>query len=496
MNRNGFGLRSLKWLALALALLACVVYAIYLGHAIYVERALYADGSFFFVDLLSHNHGWPISDDEKHVRLFANILNQFPSAVAVQLGVESLVVLKILFGASLFLGPFLAYIYCFFLSRRANNYRVFLFSIASLVTCAIPSDIFIVNQSFISLALVWVLLHYLLLNIDIRRYDWVVISFVSLLLFRAHENLIFWGGLIFIGAVGVIRFGAGGSILREKRHLYMLGFAGLAQALFVIYWQMTHPVGEQTNAFLQLIDFAMPQEMWLGNTRISLLATALLVVAMLYGACSRSVRKTGVLLSGLFLLLFLSLSIYVLYFGASAIQNLTMTDPRREFNYRFLMTFGSSGWMLLSIVFVLARINIDVRAQYLAIGALSVGLLSASMWQISNSLQWLDFKVAAFNELNTSSGPIVQPELVREKLQSEGRDYLYKYRWDWTWPVFGMSLQADGRVVKMYKPEGFEAYFNPPEKIPFLRRSVAGDGSVRKEFYSFDEFQRAGKTEQ
>lgn len=68
MNSSNFSMRSLRWFALALAAVACVFYAIYLGHAIYVERALYADGSFFFVDLLSNDSGWPVSDDQKHIR--------------------------------------------------------------------------------------------------------------------------------------------------------------------------------------------------------------------------------------------------------------------------------------------------------------------------------------------------------------------------------------------------------------------------------------------
>ncbi|WDH21146.1 hypothetical protein [Pseudomonas chlororaphis] len=496
MNKNIFSVFLLRWLVWTVTVLACFFYAAYLFQAIYLERGLYADGSNFFVELLSQNKPWPIADDPKHIRLFANMINQFPIAVALQFGVENLRILKLLFGAGLFLGPILVYFFCFWLSWRAKDYRVFIFSVASLVTCAIPSDIFILNQSFISLALAWVLIHYLLLRMDFRWFDWLVITFISLMLFRAHENLVLWGGSAFIGAAAIIRFGVGTGGFGKNRHIYLLGLVGLAQALFVIYWQLSHSVGQETNAFLALIDFAMPQEMWIGNTRISLLTAALLVVAVFYGIGYRSASKWNGVLSLFVFLMFLSLSGFALYSGFAAIQDFTLTDPRREFNYRFLMTFGSAGWMLVAIVFVLVKVKVDVRGGYLTVAALSVGLLSASMWQVSNNLQWLEFKDAVLYELRTSSDAILQPESVRQRLALDDREYAYKYRWAWTWPVFGMSLQKDGQVVKIFKPEGFDQYFKPPKTIPFVPLAGGDYGSEGKGLYSFDGFKQAGKTDQ
>jgi len=493
LNSNDFGVRPLKWLALVLVILACVFYVVYLGHAILSERVLYADGSNFFVQLLSQNKVWPVADDPKHIRLFANIVNQLPVAIAIKLGVENLGWLRFLFGAGTFLGPVFVYFFCFLLSRRANDYRVFFFALASLVTCAIPSDIFILNQSFISLAFAWLLIHYLLLKINFRWFDWLVIAIVSLILFRGHENLVLWGGSIFFGALTAFWFGGTGGNFCKNLHLYVLGAVGLAQSLFVLYWQFSHPVGQETNAFLELVNFAMPREMWVGNTRISLLATVLLIVAGLYGWIARSISAGGGAIFLLVFLIFLSLSGLAVYAGVSAIQDFNLTDPRREFNYRFLMTIGSTGWMLSSIIFVRAKVNFDVRGAYFAIVALSVSLLSASLWQVSNSIQWLEFKNAALHELSVAPGPILQPESVREILISEQREYAYKYRWVWTWPVFGMSLQKDGRVVKIFKPEGFDDYFKPPKKIPFVPLSGGEYGSEGPGLYSFDGFQAAGK---
>lgn len=496
LNRNIFNVGALKYFALVLAASACVIYAIYLGQAIHVERALFADGSNFFVDLLSQKNIWPVADDPKHIRLLANALNQLPLVVALKFGVEDLRTLKLLFGAGLFTGSVVVYLFCYSLSRRASDYRVFLFSVVSLITCAIPSDVFILNQSFISLALAWVLIHYLLLKMKIRWFDWLVIALVSIVLFRAHENLVLWGGTLFIGAAAVIRLGYNDGVLSKNRQAYVLGIVGLAQAFFVIFWQATHPVGQQTDDFLKLIKLILPQELWVGNTRISVLTTSLLAVALFYGRACRGANKSNRLILVSVFLIFSLVSSLVLYCGASAIHDFGVTNPGREFSYRFLMTFGSTGWMLVSIAFVLAKIEVDVRGSYLAIIALSIGLFSASMWQISNNLQWSDFERAAAFELRVSPGPFIPPESVRDRLRSENREYAYKYRWSWTWPVFGMSLQNDGRVEKMFRPEGFDQYFNPPKSIPFVPMSGGDYGSAGRGVYKFDGFHPVGNNYQ
>lgn len=496
LNRNIFNVGTLKCLALVLAASACVVYAVYLGQAIHVERALFADGSNFFVDLLSQKKIWPVADDPKHIRLLANAVNQLPLVVALKFGVEDLRTLKLLFGAGLFTSSVMVYFFCYSLSRRANDYRVFFFSVVSLITCAIPSDVFIINQSFISLALAWVLVHYLLLKIKFRWFDWLVVALVSIVLFRAHENLMLWGGTLFIGAASVIRLGYNDGVLSMNRQAYVLGIVGLAQALFVMFWQATHPVGQQTDDFLKLIKLALPQELWVGNTKISVLTINLLVVALYYGLVCRSASKSKRFISVSVFFIFSLVSSLILYCGASAIHDFGVTNPVREFSYRFLMTFGSTGWMLVSIAFVLAKIKVDVRGAYLAIIALSIGLLSASMWQISNNLQWSDFERAAAFELRMSPGPFLSPESVRDRLRSESREYAYKYRWSWTWPVFGMSLQNDGRVEKLFRPEGFDQYFNPPKTIPFVPMSGGDYGSGGRGVFTFDGFHPAGKNYQ
>ena len=467
---------------------ACLLYALYIGQAIHVERALYADGANFFVELLSKEQWWPIADDFKHIRLLVNVLNQLPVAIALKIGVENLRLLKIFFGAGLFLIPALIYAFCFMLSRRASDYRVFFFSIASLVSCAMPSDIFIINQSFTSLALVWILIHYLLLSFNVRWFDWVVILLVSLLLFRAHESLIIWGGISFMGAAAVIWVRDGRNISNKNLHVYTIGILGLGQLAFVAFWQATHPVGKQTSDFLKLIALLKPGELWIGNTRISILFFCILLVIFVYSLAHRYVLGVSRPAKAILFLIFVSLGGLMVATGAMAIINLDLTNPGREFSYRFLMTFGSAGWMMMSIFAVLIQMNPDHQVRRLCFTALSLGVISASMWQISNNIQWSIFRNAAAQELSLETGPLVDPDRVRDRLASLGKESTYKYRWAWAWTVFGMSLQENGRVVKLFRPEGYEEYFNPPKRIPFILMSGGEIGSEGSGIFSFGEF--------
>ncbi|MCX7207254.1 MAG: hypothetical protein NT086_14965 [Proteobacteria bacterium] len=471
---------SLKWCAISSVLFACIFYLSYLIHAIYVERALYADGANFFIDLLNRQSAWPVADDSKHIRLFANLVNQFPVVVALKNGVEEFRVLKLLFGAGLFLIPLFIYLYCFYLSCRAGRYHVFFLSMASLITCAIPSDIFILNQSFLALAFSWVLIHYVLLQIDIKWIDCVVIALVSIILFRAHESLMLWGGVILVGSIAIIAIRDKMVVNNKNLHIYSLGGVGFALLLFVLFWQSTHPVAQQTDAFLQLIKLAAPAELWKGNTRISVLTLLFLVAAFAYSLMINRFKNINYLFSWIFITVSIVISCGLIYTGVSAIYDYSLTDPFREYSYRFLMTFGSTAWMLLAIAFSFKKIPFDLRAAYAAVFALALGLISASIWQISSNIQWAAFKNAAATQLQASEKPLLLPESVRDQLISENKEYAYKYRWGWAWPVFGVSLQENGQIDRLYRPEGPQENFKPPTLLPFVDFSNKGIFEFKK----------------
>lgn len=475
-----------KCALVSLPLIAFIVYATYLFQAIHVERALYADGANFFVELLSKDSAWPIADDSKHIRLFVNILNQAPVVLALEFGVTSLRSLRIFFGVGLFLTPLFFYFYCVYLSHRARDYRVLFFSIASLITCALPSDMFVINQAFTSLALAWVMLHYLLLDLKIKWVDWVVVLAISLLLFRAHESLILWGVIFFIASICVIFFQRRNNIHDKTLIVYAIGSLGLLQSAFVALWLYSHPLGEQSSGYLQLIYLLNPSQLWIGNTRISMLMVVALFLVFIFQVRSNPSFATWKIVRviaafGLFFILVL-----ILLSGYSALVDFNITDPGREYAYRFLITFGAAGWMLCAITFIFVDKTFANGARTLSRAVLSVGIISASLWQISNNIQWSIFASSSSQVLRSSAASIVDPIEVHKKMVSIGQQNTFKYSWGWAWPVLGMSLQESGAVEKLFRTDGWEIYFNPPKRIPFIPMSGGDIGSEGVGLFRFD----------
>jgi hypothetical protein len=107
-------------------------------------------------------------------------------------------------------------------------------------------------------------------------------------------------------------------------------------------------------------------------------------------------------------------------------------------------------------------------------------MISASLWQISGNNQWNAFAEATVEVLSESTNVAIKPEEVKMNLDYSGAADVYKYRWGWTWPVFGLSLQETGQIDQIILPETYLEYVSPPNQLPF----VSFDGSG---YYSFTE---------
>lgn len=441
-------------------LLACLgaavggLYLLHLCTAVAAERALYSDGAHFFTSLLSRDYSWPFTDDWKHIRLFVNYLNQFPAALAIKAGVDDLRVLKLLFGAALFFVPVIIYAACFLICRRAKDYRVLFFIVATVLTCTMPSDFFIVNQAFTALALSWLLLCYVLLNFRIRAFDWVVIVAVLAVLFRAHEGMLLWGVVLF-GAAAARLMRTGRPVApKDNLHVYLIGLTGLLHAAFVLYWQATHPVGEQTQAFLSLVSKALPSSMWQasGSNRISLLIGVALV-ASLAGMRLRNAVIGNQKLSVAALALAWGAAIVcaVLALQTSAIQfdDPWRIEPWREKSYRFLINFGSLFWMGMAVVFWWARMEFSCAERRLMQFILAVGLVAGSIWQLNNTRSWNEFQNQSILIMKNSEKTFISSCEIEAGFSKTGYAYLLKNADSWTWPAYSIAIQNAKLVPKI-----------------------------------------------
>lgn len=443
------------WIVKALASFSVGLYLLHLLLAVCVDRSLYADGAFFFVGNITSS-GYPLVNDGKHIRLFVDFLSQAPLSLGSLLGVTDLGVLRTLFGLGLFLFPVCLYAWCLALSRRARDYSVFVCSLFSLIVFAMPSEIFVLNQALTTLAVCWVLVHYAILPVRLGRFDVFLVATLGVVVFRSHESMAFFGGALFFAALVGLRRDNKYVLSYCNWHRYYIGAVGLLSAAFVLWWQFSHPVSQQTEAYLNLLALLKPQELWQGNTRISILvATGFLMVL-----ASRCVFFRMAFLGGFLRISAVFITAYGVLFSFMVFRSPELANPFREYEYRFLVTFGGAAALFLASFL---KFEGGFEKNKALCSVLFFGLLAATVWQLSNDLKWDAFKRASQRTLAYADSIVVSPERVEEGLASVGQGHIYRYRWSWTWPVLGLSLHESRNVLRIYKPEGYEQYFSLPK---------------------------------
>ena len=447
-------LSPLFWLGMA----AGGLYLFHLCNAVLAERALYTDGAVFFTGLLARDFPWPWVDDPKHIRLFVNYINQFPVVLAIKAGVEDLRTLKLLFGGALFFIPVIIYLACFLVCRRARDHRMPLFIAASFISCAIPSEIYIVNQSFTTLALCWLLLCYVLLDFKVNALDRALIIAVLLALFKSHEGMVLWGAVLFCAAGARLWRCRWPGILKDHWHIPLIGLIGLLHAAFVLYWQATHPVGEQTQTFLNDLAGFLPERMWTasGATRISHLAGISLVSSFIV-IWFRGRMTWLPKFSMAILTLCWGIALFCAYFSLDVAvlfrDEPWWIRPWYEKSYRFLINFGSVFWMGMAIFFWWTGARLSRADRSLIQFILVAGLIAGCIWQLGNTESWKDFQNQSALILENSEEPFIPTCKVKERFSEMERVWLYHNQDPWVWPAYAIAIQNARLVSKIIVPE-------------------------------------------
>ena len=440
---------------LAVGILAGLLYALHLVAAIWTERALAVDGANFFLNLLNDAPAWPLFDDRKHIRLVANVLNQFPASLAIKAGIEDLPTLKLLFGAGLFLVPVCLSLGCVALCHRARDYRLIVFLVASLVTATLPSEQFKVNPAFTAAALSWVALANATLRLPITPWDQALVVVVLLALFRSHEGIVVWGPLLAVAA--------GWRILQcgERRptkatwHLHAIALAGVALTAFVLHWQLTHPVAQQTQRFLGQADTLLPWEMWrnTGASRISLVAGVALLLILATIATPplrRRLRRGPAIRNPLHWALWaiaLGSAALALHVALRYILEPWHVGAYVEYEYRTLIVFGTAVWMGGAILTQRLPLTFARAEATVLTFALAAALAAASLWQLGNTKLWHDAQREVRQLVARSERTIIPASEVWRLFRRLGAPWLRQlHAAGWHWPTYSIAIQ-DTRAI-------------------------------------------------
>ena len=483
-------INSLSKKVLFLFIASVLLYIFSMFWSISVDREMYLDGSNFFSGILSKDSTWPYWNDDWHNRIFINLLNQFILVLGLKLGVTNLNFLKFLYGFGLFFTSFLIYVHCFWISKRASNFLFFFFALANLIICVVPSSMFILNQAISSLSLNWLLLHYIFLGAELKisKVDYSIIFLSLIILFRSHESQLIWSVFI-VATYFLITFNSKIRKTPEGTLIHKIIFIfSLMHFFFAYFWQKNHPVDQSIYVMYSNIqNLVNLDQLSQGNIRLAVLSGLSVITVFFIGIVDRKLKRSDSssfyhqLFIYSFIFVFSCLTFLSIYFSISVFNNLSTVDPFREFLYRFLIPFGSVFFMGLSAFFWLRSIFLSSIEKNMLVFTLSIGLFSASLWQIGNNINWTNFQMVTSQALVNSKNFLVDPSEVKILLIQNNLEYLYKYSCNWSWPVYGLTLQHSRNVEKLFLPQdGFIDWFDISDKdqgyvtLPFVKFKTDG----------------------
>lgn len=451
---------------IALVALAVATYA----YSALTHRAFYADGAYFFANLLNRQGPWFLTDDSKHMRLFANFVSQFPVSLGLKIGVTDLEILRILFGFGVFFSPLLAIGLLALLSKTSNSWSVFNFSLVSFFSSVVPSQIFAINQSILASTLVWIVMHFALSRKDrLGKLEWIALIGSSCLLFMAHENILIWGSIL--AGAGILN----ARNLRKSKfrdapgYLRFVVFSSIAQVLFTFLWQGSHPVDSQTTSYLQLFaNLSIAQLAQSGQLIGSVFSIGAMFLVLCYW------HDSGFLSKRLAWITVVTASTLVIARGIQPYFAPSMIQPGVEFTMRVLITSGTALWLIVALMNRFARPMTPV-SQYRPLVVLTCAcVISSFMWQVAETTQWTKFEKAVESLTSQSDLSIVPYEAAQAEISKLG-DEIWKYSWPWTGPALTIAVSKDTEITSFLgtSPE-YSSFIVLPQKpadypsIPFL----------------------------
>lgn len=455
-----------RWDTILLAV-AVLALGVQVCDAIIADRALFADGSHFFLTWRAAPSPWTVTNDVYHPRLFVNALHQSTAMMARAAGVSDLRWLRLLFGAGMFAVPLLILAAVVWLGARARDYRLALVMGAGAVASVMPSQLFILEQSITTTALAWLLLSYQLLPLRWGWYDYLTVAVAAVVMFQSHEATLVAGPVLITFAIAVVHRSRGTGDATHRA--FSIGTIGLAAAAYTAWWMLTHPLPGATSSFLRLWYLALPWELWIGIGRPTLYLLTVVPLAVLSALPAMPAGIARPLRT---------ITAWSCAVGAALVLagapepwvNARAIAPLVQFDLRFLVPFVSALFMLLGGIWVLSGRDAPVGRRTALKVTLGVALLGAVNWQFANNRQWRQFMGAVNGELSDAPAGEIDPARVRERLERSGHPNAWRMQWPWAWGQLSVASRNTPRISAILVPTMHRDLFYVPHSAEGVLR--------------------------
>lgn len=452
--------------------------------AVNVGRAFFYDGAFWIANNLNSDMSeWPHYNDPKHNRLFVQLLNQLPFSIAVHLGLRDVDTLQWLFGFGFFFVPIFVYAFTFYVLVKNNSAALIPIIIASIIICALPSYIFIVNPAFTTVSLYWLLFSYAICVRNFSKLDALVIIVASVVLLSSYELSTLFGP--FLALIAAIRFYKDGFAAKALDNISLIAIilGGVGTALTNLIWKHYHNLSSETSNFISLVSNFPVARLRDSSITITIVfaATYFLVLGMslfykiIGKKGGRSYYWMSRIIAGLG-------GLFVLVLSIRMIGRPLSISPWAEYQDRILLFVGPPGFFLISWFMHTYFRDVLHKAVAPSLLILAPALCGASLLQLNHNFGWEKFSEELHFVLSSSEPGFIGLGSVQQHFESIGHPYLYWYGYDWTWPSLSVLIHHEPYVSTVILPE-------PTSPQPYLNCEVSGGalevpfGTLREGLY-------------
>ena len=362
---------------------------------VYSNISLFADGAKFFVDMLASK---TLQDWDKP-RELAEILTQSPTIIAIDLGVRNIFLLSRLYTIGLAVIPLLMWSAAIFIQRK----KYFWFYVLLFCVTYVASGFFAIGEYNVCYAAT-ALSSAILLNEKKSLPGYLVVAFLSVVLWRSYPAMIFLGPLLFTISATLIN---NEENIYNKLALY-LSCLFYGSAWGISYFSVFYPRDPSNEEGAKNFFAIWQYDKWFFY--ISAISLAIIIISVIK---SKNAKYLAVLLM---------LVSVILLFGYRP----GMAYGARALSGAFL--FG-----VVSLIFAFEIFKVKFDSQRISIAAFAV--LVCSVVPFSGNLIGFNSWVAnIYSYVNSHSGlvDIKNAELPTEEMS--------KYNWGWNYPELSVIL--------------------------------------------------------
>lgn len=419
------------------------LYLVQIVYALSESRHLYGDGAWFLIRSLAENGVISLGNQFYHSRFLAHLVTQWPVLALSRAGVHDLGALSLVYGIALYICKPSSLILCY---RFLKNKRLIIFPALALFAGTINSEVYIVTESHLSVALFWPLLFLIAYERPLRaatRLWFIGLSIPTLL---CYETNVVFCAVLFLACTWRLWSREDGRA--DQSLMALVGIWYLAGVVFSVL-AILHPLDPvQRNAFVEhgaiLLRLAPP------GVFASLVTVTLLVAILLGGGRSR-------------LACWLACGIGA-WSSATLVGSIWAHPEQTDFD---LQMFARSASLVVSIGALLLWLLVSSvqerppaawRACIILVGTLAT---CQCMWSIMATSQWAKMVTLLRLELASRDGivPYDTSLLARDTVGG-----LTVRRLHAVWPLLPMSIIFNGKpgistllVVDNYPFRPFDA---------------------------------------